>query len=281
MIILLLATLISAGFSLSMRFAQTRNCNLVTVGAVNYAVATLFQLILALAAGWPQISRPTAVIGVLGGTAFVTAFFFFFSFMAVRGVSVTTTVIRLSVLVPLVFSLAVWGERAGILQTVGGLVALVSLPLLSMRPGKAKAIRGRGAAWHLLTLLAVNGLCILSIRWYHQTGIKGEEAVFLFFLFGTAALWAWTIWLFRRKGTSLRDVLPGVAMGLCNGVSNRLIVASLERLPSVIVYPFLSSVGLVSTILVARIVWKEKLTGLELSGISLTLAAVILVNLGR
>ena len=281
MIILLLATVISAGFSISMRFAQTRNCNLVSVGAINYTVATLLQLTLALAAGWPQISRQTAVIGFLGGTAFVTAFFFFFSFMAARGVSVTTTVIRLSVLVPLVFSFAVWGERAGALQTVGGFLALTSLPLLGMTPRERKGRRMAGAFWHLLTLFVINGICILSVRWYYQTGIKGEEAVFLFFLFGTAAGWAWIVWLFKRKGTSRRDILPGVIMGLCNGLSNRLIVASLARLPSVIVYPFLSAVGLVSTILIARIIWKEKLTRFELFGVLLTVAAVILVNVSR
>jgi multidrug transporter EmrE-like cation transporter len=75
------------------------------------------------------------------------------------------------------------------------------------------------------------------------------------------------------------SVLPGIAVGLCNALANRLIVAALHRLPGIVVYPFYSAVGLLITVAFSRMVWKERIGALEMVGMAFALGSIVLVNL--
>ena len=282
MIPLALATLFSAGFGLTVRFAQRRGCHLIAVGAINYTTAALVHLAVSLALGWTRIHGQTILIGGLGGLAFVTAYCILFSFMSLRGLPVAAMVTQLSVLVPIGFSLILWGEKTETLQAIGGGFALLALPFLSLQPGRKNKLKARDFSVLLLFLLfLVNGFCLLSVRWYHQTGIAGEESVFFFFLFGFSAAVAWLVWFLTQRSSSLKDLLPGIVLGICNSVGNRLVIASLRTLPSMVVYPFFSAGALVFTIIFSLLVWKEKIARLETAGVILTFAAIVLINLSR
>lgn len=282
MIPLVLATLFSAGFGLGVRFAQRRDCHLITVGAINYTLASLIHLGVSLILGWSHVHGQTVLVGGFGGLAFVTAYCILFSFMDLRGLPVAATVTQLSVLVPISFSLIVWGEKTETLQAIGGGFALLALPFLSFKPsGKKESKKGDFSVLLLLLLFLVNGLCLLSVRWYYQSGITGEESVFFFILFGFSAAIAWLVWFFKQRSLSSKDLLPGIILGICNSVGNRLVIASLKTLPSMAVYPFFSAGALVFTILFSLIVWRERITRLETTGVVLTFAAIILINLNN
>jgi drug/metabolite transporter (DMT)-like permease len=222
------------------------------------------------------------LIGVVGGIAFVTTYCILASFMNLRGLPVAATVTQLSVLVPIGFALLIWGEKVGMLQTAGGGLALLALPFLSFRSRRNADTKKRDASIALLFLLfMLNGLAMLSVRWYYQAGIVGEESVFFFLLFSVSALLAWVVWFAGPRRIGCRDLLPGVVLGICNSAANRLIMSSLETLPSIVVYPSLSAGSLVFTILFALLIWKERITRLEMIGVALTFAAILLINLNR
>ena len=306
MLLLTLATLFSASFSLAIRFSQKREANMTAVAAVNYLVAAAFHAAASAVEGFRMPHASTLLVGIAGGIAYPAAFFLLEALMARRGVSVTGAVTRLSVLVPVAVSLAAWGERASALQGAGIGLAVLSLPLLSLGRslrgdprGASPVPRGRGAAVALLAgLFVVNGLCLLAPRAFRQTGVTGEDALFLFILFSTAALCSSTVWVVqearaRRAPTRssagvlhgearaplLTSVLPGIVVGLCNALANRFVVASLVHLPGIIVYPFYSAVGLLLTVAFSAVVWKERVGALEAAGMGLALASIVLVNL--
>jgi drug/metabolite transporter (DMT)-like permease len=309
MLPLALATLFSASFSLAIRFSQKRGANMTAVAAVNYIVAAAFHAVATAVEGFRVPHASTLLVGIAGGIAYPAAFFLLEAFMARRGVSVTGAVTRLSVLVPVSVSLAAWGERASALQGAGIGLAVLSLPLLSLGrqhardPAGAPTSRaGRGAAAALLGgLFVVNGLCLLAPRAFRQTGVSGEDALFLFILFSTAALCssaAWAVQEARARAAPTADAagsvralpgagrpsllasaVPGIAVGLCNALANRFVVASLVRLPGIIVYPFYSAVGLLLTVAFSALAWKERIRPLEAAGMGLALASIVLVNL--
>ncbi len=302
MLLLALATLFSAAFSLAIRFSQNRGADMTAVSAVNYIVAALFHAAASAVAGFRMPHASTLLIGVAGGIAYPAAFFLLQAFMARRGVSVTGAVTRLSVLVPVGVSLAAWGERASSLQAAGIGLAVLSLPLLSLgraplphaAQGSDPRTPGRGAAAALLGgLFVVNGLCLLAPRAFHQAGVEGEDALFLFILFGTAALCssaAWAAQAARARRAPVEEPVSshaplrvsaavGIVVGLCNALANRFVVASLARLPGIIVYPFYSAVGLLLTVAFSALAWKERIRPLEAAGMGLALASIVLVNL--
>ena len=278
MLALILATFFSASFGLIVSFAQRRRANLYVVGAINYTLATCFHLVLhARVGGWAPL-RPTLIIGLLGGLAYVGGFFLLFPTMKLRGVSISTAMLRLAVIIPMLVGLVLWGERLTTLQAVGVILAMLSLPLLTLRPAEGLGGLKSRSVVLLLALFIINGGCMLSVRGFTQTGIEGQSSLFLAILFGTAALIAATVWLFHREGTSRRDLLPGVMLGVDNALANLALVAALGRLPGVLVFPFYSSVGMVFSVVFAHLVWHERINRLELGGMAIAVVAVVLAN---
>ena len=279
MLLLLLATLFAASFGLIVSYAQRRGSNLYAVGAINYCLAMVFHLAShARIGGWaPQ--QGTWIIGVLGGIAYVIGFLLLFPAMSLRGVSVSTAMLRLAAVVPMLIGWLFWNERLAIVPAIGASLALLSLPLLTYRnDGGLSGLKSKSVLL-LLALFLVNGCCMLSVRAFAQTGISGQSSLFLSILFGTAALIATTSWWLHREGTSRRDILPGVLLGIDNALANLALVGALDRLPGLIVFPFYSSVGMLFTVLFARLVWSERITRSERAGIGLAVVAVVLASL--
>jgi drug/metabolite transporter (DMT)-like permease len=217
--------------------------------------------------------------------------------MKQRGVSVTAAILGLSVLVPVGISLLAWGESATLPQTFGIVAAIVSLPLLSVGPTPASVAEKKKRVIHLVLLAGVfilNGLALVAARAFHQTGVKDEDTIFLFFIFTSATLTTCVVWAIQEirrrnipklggretnnKGSVLWGVLFGIVAGLCNAFTNRFIIASLYKLPGIIVYPFYSAVGLLLTVVFSRLAWKEKIRGVEATGMAFAFVSIILMN---
>lgn len=281
MLRLLLATLFSASFGLTVRSSQRSGCHFLAVGSLNYITASALHLGIAAIRGFPAPHAQTLWIGLLGGVVYGGTYFILLQFMHLRGISVTAVIMRLGVLFPLAFSLLLWGEDASLLQLAGALFAFVSLPFLTINPSQIPRNLHARSALLLLALFLGTGACALSIRWYHQTGIEGEEEIFFAVLFGTAALILLATWLLRKGTISRKDVPYGIAVGLTNGLNNRFLIASLQALPSIIVYPFFTTGALVFTILFSWTVWGERADRREMLGIGLAACGVVLMNVAR
>ncbi len=285
MISLILATVFAAAFGLLIRVAQGMGANMVAVGAANYLAAMSVNAVLFLAAGVSVPHASTIAIAIVGGATYASAFFMVARLTRQRGASITGAVMRISTLVPVAVSLLVWGERLSGWQAAGAALALVSLPLLTLRPGTVKRDdTGRGPPL-LVGLFFLNGLCLLAPRAFRATEAVGEEAVFLAILFAVAATTlcaAWAVTERRAPAEShplLLDLLPGIAIGVCNALQNRFMITALQRLPGTLVYPFTAAVGLVLTVAVARMAWRERFGALGAAGIALAVVSVVLVNL--
>ena len=300
MLALILATLFSAGFGLLIRVAQGMGANLVAVGAANYLTAMVVNAALfLLGAGLPPRGT-TVAIAVGGGVCYAVAFFMVYRLTRERGASITGAVMRISTLVPVAFSLLVWGERLSAWQAAGAALALASLPLLTLRPGAARQERRTGGGVLLLvSLFLLNGVCLLAPRAFRATEAVGEEASFLAVLFATAAATLCTVWAVTERRAAanpapegdtagagsarhplLLDIAPGIAVGVCNALQNRFMVTALQRLPGTLVYPFSAAVGLVLTVAIARVAWNERFGRLGTVGIAAACVAIVLVNLG-
>lgn len=280
MLSLALATLFSSAFGLIVRDAQGRRCNMWAVGAVNYAVASAVNLALQARTGDMIPSWPTALIGVLGGVSYVVAYFVLFELMAIKGVAISAAVTRLAVLFPVVASLAVWGVQPTTAQWAGSLLAVASLPLLGARPPARGAALERRAVRLLGLLFVLNGVNLLAVYAFRQTGIVGESSLFLGILFGAAALVGAGVWYAHREGSGLKDLLPGAALGMSNVIGNQALIAALGVYSGFLVFPVHSAVGLALSVVAARLLWGERVSQRETAGIAVALVAAVFINLG-
>lgn len=281
MIALLIATVFSAAFGLVLRWAHGRKCNLWAVGLINYVVATAVNLLRAYASGALAVGTVTLVLGAASGVLYGINYGLFSTLVGRRGVSVSTALVRLAVLLPILASVLLWGERPAPTQSVGVLLALVSLPLLTMVPRAQAGPRDHGQALLALAMLVGSGVSMMTVDAHKQLAPAAAGSVFLTALFGTAGLIALAGWLRNGARVSRADIVPGVALGACNAIANVGLVAALQELSSVIVFPFYSAVGVVIASSFAAKVWGEQIRRREMTGMGVALAAVVLMNLGR
>lgn len=275
MLSLMLATLGQTLFGLVLRHGQRRSLSVSAMGAVNYVTcAVAFAL---LTGRVPLPSASTLIIGTLGGFSYVVAYFLFVGAMNLRGVSVTVALARLSVLIPILFSIILWAERPNLYQLVGVAFALLSLGLLSAQPG-CKGIWSRELLVPI-ALFFVNGGCGLAVKAFQEAGLPEEDNVFFFVLFSAAALASGGVWLRSPLPCSWKDLTWGIILGCCNALGNFFLLLALQSLPGVVVFPIVSSLGLLLTVAFASVAWRERLRGLAFFGIVLAIAAVALINL--
>jgi len=302
MLALVIATVFSAGFGLLIRVAQGMGSNMIAVGAANYLTAMAVNAALFFLGGGSPPRTSTVALALAGGITYASAFFLVYRLTRERGASITGAVMRISTLIPVAVSLLVWGERLTPWQAAGAALALVSLPLLTLRPGMSRSgSRAGGGAALTVILFVLNGMCLLAPRAFRATEAVGEEAAFLAILFAVAATTLCSAWAVteRRAGTAAKreaapaagsepprhslliDLAPGIAVGVCNAVQNRFMITALQQLPGTLVYPFTAACGLVLTVAVARVAWRERFGRLGAAGIAVACVAIVLVNLGQ
>jgi len=302
MLALVLNTVFSAGFGLLIRVAQGMGSNMIAVGAANYLTAMVVNAALCLIGGGRPPGTATVMLAIAGGITYASAFFMVYRLTRERGASITGAVMRISTLIPVACSLLIWGEHLTSWQTAGAALALVSLPLLTLRPRAGRPEeRSGGGALLLVSLFAINGLCMLVPRVFQTLDAEGEEAGFLAVLFAAAAATlcsAWAVTERRAAATAkkesdpagadrparhalLIDLAPGIAVGVCNALQNRFMIAALQRLPGTLVFPFSAALGLVLIVAVARVAWKARFGRLGTAGIAVACVAIVLVNLGQ
>lgn len=279
MIALLVATLFSAAFGLVLRWAQQRRCNVFAVGFVNYLIATLYQVVRQVSAGPPpQVTPITLWLGAIVGAIYALNFGIFSPLIAKRGVSITTAIVRLAVIVPIVGAIVWWHETPLPIQYAGILLTLVAMPLITLKPNVSGALES-SAVPLLAAMFLGNGVSMLLFQAYQKLALPGEDALFLACLFGAAMLVTLVAWRLRSAGSSRRDIIPGVVLGLTNALANAALLESMHQLPSVIVFPFYSAVGLVVAVVAARLLWGERISQRETLDLGLAIVAVALVNM--
>jgi len=277
MLFLFLAILGQTAFGLVLRHLQRTGHNLFCAGAVNYLTCAAGNGLSVLSLGPSLPALPTLTIGLLGGLSYVTTFFLFASAMDLRGLSIAAALARLSVIIPILFSILLWREHPNPYQAIGIAFGLASLALLSLHPGGGHVLPRPVPI--LLGVFLLNGGCVLAIKAFEEMGPPQQSALFLFILFGTAAAASTTIWLSLRPSFSRGDILWGIVLGASNLVGNVFLLWSLHVLPGVVVFPISSSLGLLLTVILVSAFWREELHRPALIGIALAVVAIVLIKL--
>lgn len=187
MIYLVLAILCSAMLSIIMRLSQRHIGNDLSMLGVNYITCVILSLI---ASGAGNIFPNEEGIGVTLGLGVINGFLYLAGFVLLQvnikrnGVVMSTTFMKLGLLVPMIFSLLVFGERMNLIQSIGTALALAAIVLINSQ----KEETNLSFKWGLILLLLVNGGANGMSKIYDEVGNETLSAQFLLYTFGMACL---------------------------------------------------------------------------------------------
>lgn len=286
-----------AAFGLIMRHARTDPQTYFKVGAVNYWTAMLMALTAALVAGGLSFEWPVSLLAVYQGVNYHFAYIVLFALIAVGGLAVTFTVLRISVVIPIVGSIIFWGESPDAVRIVGIILTLAALPLLGADARRTAGPAGvRTPALLMLLTMLMTGTGSLAAKSFAEMSTESNALDYAAFAFigaavGTILTSPLVSRIARRHRETNRAVeypavrpwktwlVLGMALGAANFSQNAAMVRALTELPGTLVFPVVLSSYLLLILLADYVIWKRRLGRVTLAGVFLAIGGLVLANL--
>ena len=278
MIFVIAAALSITSLSLIMRYATLNTKTLWGVILGNYLTAASIMATMVFSNSSWTVSVFTLGLGAVTGLTYAAGMFLNLTLMGKRGAAITSSMIQLSVLIPIAVSVFFYGETIDSLQLLGIALAVISLPLLAAKPMQKLELDRKVIPMILVTIIVV-GFSQLSSKILVQAGLESQNNFFFLSIFTSAAFLVSPLALRNRGSIVGKDGLYGLGVGVFNVASNRFLLMALTTLPGAIVFPVSSAGSLLLVTISAIILFKEKVSRVNLVGIALTLIAVVLINL--
>ncbi len=301
MIYLLIAVLCGSMSVVLFKIFARKGVDTMPAVTVNYATAFLLGCLLNMKGGGAvnPFAERWFMWAVVMGALFIGAFVLMSRSTAAAGVAVTSISARASLIVPVVLSSLLFGAAEQPAWDAIGVIA-AALALILWRRGE----RGGGGACGWLLPVAVMlsfGVCHFLLK-YVQSGIEercAAEQVQSQFAALTSAIFLSAMVLGvlmsvaarraeRRAGSAAKpgcgfgrgEIAGGVALGAANFFSTYLVLYALQSLPAVVFFPVYNVGVVLVTTAVGVVCFGERLRGVQIAGMCLAIAGIVLFFMG-
>lgn len=278
MVNLLLAVCCSAAISLVMRLSTNRVKGNVSMLAMNYLMCLV---IAGTYTGWGNLFpaeegiRGAFVLGGSQGVLYLAAFVLLQLNIRKNGVVLSAIFQRLGLLVPMVVSVFLFGEMPEGLQMIGFFVAIAAIILINLEKEQTVMQFKFG----LVLLLLAGGCADVMAKLYEEWGNPALAPQFLLYTFGVALVLCLILMVWKKERPGLSEVLYGFAVGIPNYFSAKFLLAALETIPAVIVYPTYSVATILTVTLAGVVLFQERLGKRQWVAVGIILVALVLLNL--
>lgn len=288
MINVLLAIFCSTANILLFRFFEKKNIPAFQAIAFNYLVCILLGFLTAETAFTRAVFQESWLsFAFVLGAIFVYSFYLIAIVTQRNGVAIAAVSTKLSFVIPVVSAFFLYNEEANIYKGLGVVLAIIAVFFTSTKKGETGKINYK----YLLLpffLWVLEGFTSTLVGWVEEVKIpEGQNALFLIFTFGTAAINGLFILLFsfirnpQKNKVKLGGILGGFLLGVPNYGSvyfymNALGDPSVEK--SLVFTVFAIGVVVLSSF-AAWLIFKEKLSNLNLIGIGLAIACILLMSI--
>lgn len=286
MIYLLLSILSSTTIAIIFKLMDNKNVALLPVIVLNYFSALTAGLLLfkgdlsltyIFSSSWVYISFVIGSLLIIG--------FYLIGYTTQKaGIAIATIANKMSVIIPILFSILYFSEETSILKTLGIILAVISVVLAVLKKNES----GEKKKFSLLPLLMflVIGVIDSAVKLAQHSYVSdGDVSLFTSYSFGLAGIIGIIILSFNPKEwKSFANPLVwffGILIGLANFGSMYFLILALNHsgFDSSIVYG-LNNMGIImASIAIAIMFFREKLSRVNIIGVVLALVSVAILTL--
>jgi len=280
MLFLFLAILCSSSLALILKHGHVKNVNVAILINGNYLTASLIALGFILFKYGFHYSIESVLFGAVLGILLAGTFVIYSKAISLAGTALATVSARLSVLIPVLLSIMLFGESPNIKMIFGFLLALVTLYLfyLSLKNHNSGSTSKKKYLYLLALLLGI-GLIDFSMKLYEHKFLPEEKGVFVFTIFFSAFIYT-LIYIFANKIKFDKSTYNlGLILGIPNVLSIHFLLAALSQVPAIVVFPIMNIGVIVVTATTAYIIWKEKINLYGRIAIAVGIAVILLLKL--
>lgn len=279
MIYLILAVCSSALISIILRLGEGRIQNNISTLAVNYLICLMLGLAYSAGSGKlivdPDTGRMTIILGLISGAFYVGSFITYQYSISRNGVVMSSTFMKLGVLVPTMLAIIAFGEHPGVMQIIGICLAVTAILVVNSSDEESNTVTSPKI---LILLLLVGGSGDAMSKIYEELAPAEYSSQYLLYTFAVALVLCTGTALLKGQKLTREDMLFGCLVGLPNYYSARFLLMSLSHVPAIIAYPVFS-VGTIALVGVAGVlVFHEKMTRRQWFAVGIIIISMILLN---
>lgn len=234
------------------------------------------------------LSPLTIHLGLMFGVLFFCAVLVYMKAMENGPLSYSSLLFSFGLLVPIIFGVFFWHEPVSPIQLVGLTLLLLTL-LIGNRSAAGSDTQRLSMRWFIFAIAAMLGNgSLMTISKAQQMALTGQEIEeFLILAFGTSAMLSFLLFLYRHYRLkesvshfrSRRLYLLVLVTGISTAVGNQIALYLTGRLPAIVQFPTLSGGIVIMATLYSVVVYRERLTRSNVTGLILGLVALVLLSL--
>ncbi|HEY6437174.1 MAG TPA: EamA family transporter [Ignavibacteriaceae bacterium] len=278
---LIFTILCSTSIALILKYSDTKKGEAIVLLAGNYLVASIIALALLLFNESRLFSLQTLLFGAGLGLLFVLSFFAYAKAISYSGTGLATTSSRLSVIIPILFSIVIFHEFPDELHIVGFVFTLLTFILFYFSVRRSHK-DGEGVLKYLFLIAVFVGIGIndFAIKVFKSWRLEQEEPFFVFFIFSSAFIYSSIYIIIKKIKIVKQTALWGLVLGVPNVFSTIFLLGALALLPAILVYPLMNIGIILFTTVLAFLIWKEKLNRWGALALISGLLAILFLSLG-
>lgn len=286
MIYLILCILSSTLILVVFRTMNRLNIRTLDAIVINYFAASALGLLTGRSAGFTPFDHDWFIMSLIIGFLFVFMFNVIGYSARVAGVTITSLTTKLSVVVPVLFSILMFGESVSFLKVSGMILALAAIVMIVYRPRKPgeSSTDLKRLIWLPVILFFGAGFIDSLIKYAQEIYVPREEILaFSTTTFMVAAITSIGFRLASKPGHEEnkwhRLVAGGISLGVVNFGSLYFLVMAFEseRFDSSVVFG-INNIGIVMlSVLAGMFLFGERTTVLNKAGILLAIISIMIL----
>ena len=223
---------------------------------------------------------------LLMGCGFISVFNLIAYSTKIDGITTTTVANKLSLVIPVIFSIVLYHELIGIWKIIGLVLAIPAVYLTTRVKGNDN--KAQNLFWPVV-LFILSGLLdtlVKYVQFHFLSPVGDEQAVYTIYCFSVAGcvgiLLVTTLLLLKKITFHWRNIVVGICVGIPNYFSIYFLIRMLNSsfLQSSAAIPVVNIGILVASSLTAIFFFSEKVNTLRITGLVLSIIAILLIAFG-
>lgn len=211
------------------------------------------------------------LIGIIFGSLYLINFLLYKHNIKHNGLGLSISVMRVSLVIPVVISLLFFNEHLAFIKYIGILVVLIAFSLMS----RCKEIKYK---WLLVSLFLLTGITEIGTKVISEFSIASDNQL-LFYLFSSAFILNLIIIVAKKERIKVIYLLQGMILGVPNLLTSFFFLKALKTLDAAYAYPFNSSLVVLLGFVVDRYLFRNKFTKQQYLIFFIIFLGVILINI--
>ncbi len=217
------------------------------------------------------------ILGIITGIFYFASFILYQKSVGKNGVSVSTTFMKLGVLIPTILSVILLRETIELLPVIGIILSIIAIIVINLNSKDEQNVK-EAIQLDLIFLFVLAGGGDFITKLFQNFGVIEYKNLYLFYTFLTGFVISLIMLLIKNRKVKLIDMCFGVMVGIPNVLMPSFLIKGLEEVRAVIAFPMVSAGTILITNFCGILFFKEKLGKKEVIAILLTVMAIILMS---